>query len=406
MHFDLNRCLEAFAIALDYAEAELFDVRREHSRRVAFLSLSIGRELGLDDDDLRDLLAVSLLHDSGLTEGAPRCGEYADPRPHCEHGQQTVDALPLRRARPDVLRFHHDNVDGSGAFGVGGDELPVLSQVVRLADLLERSVEEPAGKPPSRDQVRALAVAQADHAVARPVSDAFVAAAESSSLWNGWSGDDVASALHAISPDNVLQLQWDDLRPLTGAMMSIVDCKSRSTYRHSQGITLQALRLCDHFGIRGERRTQVEIAAHLHDVGKLRVPNTILDKPGRLDEEERRQIQLHAVFTREVLTHVPELAIVARWASQHHECLDGSGYPDGLRAADLDQEARLIAVADLYQALTEPRVYRTPSGHERAMEILRHNAREGRLDASVVRAADRVLEPVPDEVRDPSPRRT
>lgn len=394
MRFDLTRCLEAFAVALDHAEAELFHVRRDHSRRVAFLSLSIGRGLGMDDDDLRDLLAIALLHDSGLTEGALACGDYADPRPHCEHGQETIETLPLRRPRPDILRLHHENVDGSGPFGVGGGDLPQMSQVLRLADLLERSVDDPVNTLPTPDQVRSYAAAQAGVTVSRAVVDAFLAAADREGLWTGWSGEDAAGALRAIAPRTVLDLEWEDLRPLTRAMMRIVDSKSHATYMHSEGITVQALRLCDHLGVTGEQRTMVEIAAHLHDLGKLRVPNAILDKPADLTDEERRQIQLHAVFTRELLAHVPELSTIARWAGQHHETLDGSGYPDGLRAADLDFEARLISVADLYQALTEKRTYRTPAGHRRAMEILFHNARAGRLDTSIVRAAGQVLRPV------------
>jgi len=122
----------------------------------------------------------------------------------------------------------------------------------------------------------------------------------------------------------------------------------------------------------------------LHDLGKLAVPNTILDKPDRLTEKELAVVAEHPRLSREILARIRPFAAIAEIAGAHHERLDGSGYPDKLTGYQLSLEARLVAVADFYQALVEDRPYRKGMPHQAAMRILRQQA----LDSECVEALE------------------
>jgi HD-GYP domain-containing protein (c-di-GMP phosphodiesterase class II) len=137
-------------------------------------------------------------------------------------------------------------------------------------------------------------------------------------------------------------------------------------------------------GYREEELYQMCIAAHLHDLGKLAVPNEILDKPSGLTEEEFDVIYAHPFYTRKGLEQVSVFGELAAWAANHHERLDGSGYPYGFRAEELSFEDKLFMALDVYQALTEDRPYRASMSHEKAMSILQKEAERGRLDAAIV----------------------
>jgi len=120
-----------------------------------------------------------------------------------------------------------------------------------------------------------------------------------------------------------------------------------------------------------DQLNELRRAALLHDVGKLAISNRILDKPGKLTAAEFARVREHPEMTRRVLERVPGFAPLAPVAAAHHERLDGSGYPDGLTAEQLTMPMRLLAVADVYEALTSDRPYRAALRSEQALEIIR-----------------------------------
>lgn len=128
----------------------------------------------------------------------------------------------------------------------------------------------------------------------------------------------------------------------------------------------------------------LELAGLLHDVGKLAVPNTILEKEGSLTYEERAQIQVHPYFTFRILDRIQGLEIVKEWASFHHERLDGTGYPFQIEEDELSLGSRILAVADVYAALSEKRPYKEPLPSSQVVALLRRNAAHGGLDPFVV----------------------
>jgi putative nucleotidyltransferase with HDIG domain len=169
------------------------------------------------------------------------------------------------------------------------------------------------------------------------------------------------------------------------AFAEVVDAKSPFTYRHSLGVAEVATSLATVLKLPPERVHLVRRAALLHDLGKLAIPNTILDKSGELSGDEWQVVLQHPRLTREILARIEPFAELAIIAGAHHEKLDGTGYPDHLTGPQLSLEARIVAVADVYQALTELRSYRKGLSHHEAMKIL-YRLAANKLDPHCVAA--------------------
>jgi HD-GYP domain-containing protein (c-di-GMP phosphodiesterase class II) len=166
----------------------------------------------------------------------------------------------------------------------------------------------------------------------------------------------------------------------------IIDFRSRFTAAHSKGVAAIAEALGELMGLNGACRA-LRAAGHLHDLGKLSVPTEILETARSLTPEEREIIRIHPYHTFQVLRTVDRLHEVAMWSSFHHECLDGSGYPFHLQADDLTTEARILAVADVFGALSEDRPYRLAMSRAAVIQILDQLARDVKLDRDIVALA-------------------
>ena len=174
------------------------------------------------------------------------------------------------------------------------------------------------------------------------------------------------------------------------AFASIVDAKSPYTGRHSEGVAAIADELAALLELDGRARATLRRAALLHDIGKLGVSNRILDKPGPLGPTEWDTVRRHPQWSMEILARVSVFGTVARIAGAHHERLDGRGYHRGLTAAQLDQPSRILAVADVAEALSAERPYRPALGADEVLEIMRRDANRG-LDGNALAALEQVL---------------
>ena len=166
----------------------------------------------------------------------------------------------------------------------------------------------------------------------------------------------------------------DDLDRIANAFADVIDAKSPYTFDHSAGVARYALAIAAVLGLAPEQLRMIRRAGLLHDIGQLGVPNSILDKPERLDAAEVRIVQMHPRYTEEILSRVSPFAPLARLAGAHHERLDGTGYHRGLGAAQLSLQARIIAVADVFEAMAADRPYRDGLPLEQVLVRLRADA--------------------------------
>ncbi|MFA7167387.1 MAG: HD domain-containing phosphohydrolase [Sphaerochaetaceae bacterium] len=173
----------------------------------------------------------------------------------------------------------------------------------------------------------------------------------------------------------------------------MVDYKSHFTCTHSIGIAEKAKAMARFYHWNEEKCTKMFLTGALHDIGKLTIPNAILEKPARLTKEEFEVMKNHALASWNILSGIEGMDDIQKWGALHHEKLDGSGYPFGLTAKDLGFEERLMAVLDIYQALTEFRPYKEGMSHEGAMTVLRTMMDDGKLDEGIVHGIDLKFNP-------------
>jgi len=176
----------------------------------------------------------------------------------------------------------------------------------------------------------------------------------------------------------------EQARSAVFALARSVDSKQNLRNGHSERLVAYAEQLGESLGLGDKDLHELRIASWLHDIGKIDVPESILLKPGPLNAEERRIMQEHPITGEKICAPIKSLRRILPVIRHHHEKMDGSGYPDGLRGEAIPLKARILQIADIYDALTTNRPYRGALPPEEALQTLFSEAQNGWLDASVV----------------------
>jgi HD-GYP domain-containing protein (c-di-GMP phosphodiesterase class II) len=304
-------------------------------------------------------------------------------RARCDRGAEIALRLGFELETAEAIRALDEHWDGGGQpRGLLGEGIPLLGRILCLAQTVE--IFHAAG-----GMRAAWAVARRRRArwFDPALVDALGALRGDAAFWASLSKGDAAS----WEPEDRL-LTADDARldQIAEAFAGIVDAKSPWTYRHSDRACVIAVSLASELGADAGTLRDLRRAALLHDVGKLAVSNRILDKPGRLTKAELALVREHPVVTERILSRIPGCEHLAPMASAHHERLDGGGYPRGLAAPELTMPMRLLAVADVYEALTSDRPYRPALSSDDALAVLRADVPR-RLDREAFAALERLL---------------
>ena len=184
--------------------------------------------------------------------------------------------------------------------------------------------------------------------------------------------------------NQTVRFDVDAMLALSRLICRIIDFKSEFTATHSSGVAASGRELARLAGFSRNKCRMFEIAAYLHDLGKLAVPSEILEKPGKLSTEEWQVMRTHVYYTYQILSPIKAFEEIASWGSLHQERLDGSGYPFHYTAKDIPPGARIMAVADVFTAVTEDRPYRKGMAKEESIRELRDMVSRGELDGALV----------------------
>ncbi|HEX3031179.1 MAG TPA: HD domain-containing phosphohydrolase [Bacillota bacterium] len=376
---------------MDIAENNTF----EHARRTAYIALQVGRNLGVSGDQLTDIYSAALLHDIGLinaiAEAATHCSTHGLLYEHCAKGSEIVQSLPLSPKVGEYIFWHHANWDGSGEFDRQGDEIPLGSQIVYLADQLDTQLKAMQNIYADRHNIVEFARDRQGKLFSPSVVEAFIQAQEKEIFWLEYSRSRMEDVLPRVAPDSSLQVDTAGLEQIAETFAMVIDNKSPFTHTHSRGLAELLVPLSKEYGFDEETSRLLVVSGLLHDLGKLGVPNEILDKPGKLDFTEFQLIKAHSYYTKQILSRVKGFSELAEWAGNHHETLDGTGYPEGLTGKQLSLQARMVAVCDVYQALTETRPYREDMPRSKALEIMDGMVSRGKLCPEVYGDLKKVL---------------
>jgi HD-GYP domain-containing protein (c-di-GMP phosphodiesterase class II) len=293
--------------------------------------------------------------------------------------ESLVRALGLEAGVLDGLAHTFERWDGRGLLRARGEAIGLPARVVGLADVIE-IVHRRGGLEAAVTVARERSGTQFDPALV----DVFVR--EAPALLEGLDASSSWELVLAAEPGRERLIPERSLDAALEAVADFADLKIPLALGHSRRVADLARAAADLLGLPERDATLVRRAGLVHDLGRLGVPNTIWDKREMLTRAEWERIRLHPYLTERMLAASPSLAPLAAVAAHHHERLDGSGYPRGVTGEALTPAARVLAAADVYAALGEPRPHRPAHTPAEAAAILRDEARRGRLDAGTVEA--------------------
>ncbi len=403
----LSEVIGAFSYALDLTEGQL----PGHCLRGCWIGVHVGMELGFDRSALWDLYYTLLLKDAGCSSNAARLCElygtddfklkrdFKTVNPdhlieitgyvlthaglgrglkerfqriahlaahgeelateliatRCERGAAIARQLGFNEAVAAGIHGLDEHWNGNGRpERLCGEAIPLGSRIALLSQVVD--VFHSIGGP-----TRSLQEVQERRGTwfDPEVVDAFEAACSRPGFWEGVAAQDIEVRVRALEPES-RSVVVDEARldAIATAFAQVVDSKSPYTYGHSSRVAQYTDAVAEQLGLSTSRRRWLRRGALLHDIGKLGVSNSILDKPGSLNTEEWEQVRAHARYTEEILSRLSPFAELALVAGAHHERLDGKGYPRGIAAKDIKMETRIITVADIFDAITAERPYR------------------------------------------------
>ena len=305
----------------------------------------------------------------------------------CERGADIARLIGLDEAAASAIRSLDEHWDGRGyPAGLAGEDIPLLARIMCLAQTVE-VFHAAGGRGAALDVARERRATWFDPALV----DALLLLQDDAELWLELAAPDPSVALGHHEPgDRVVDADPDRLDSIAEAFARIIDAKSPFTARHSEGVARIAAAIGDRLGWTPDELRDLRRAALLHDVGKLGVSNRILDKPGKLDADEWAAMQRHPALTAQILGRVEAFRPIAVPAAAHHERLDGSGYHLGIPAGQLSPAARVLAVADVAEALSAERPYRGALPADEVLRIMRPDAGP-KLDAAAFEALEASL---------------
>ncbi|MCT6664494.1 HD domain-containing protein [Enterobacter mori] len=357
-----------------------------HLQRTAIITWYLSQRIGLDKTGIGNAFLAGMLHDIGTLSKdrehlSPGSEGFLDGHERLA-GSMTAGIRFLQPVTP-ILENHHTAWSSSGS-----DDLPVVHHLVNMADTFELYLRGIDGDfITRRERVISDFFAQPIQWPA-PLEQALRESARQDGFWFRLGNPSLPQVLNAISPLHDHMLDHHDFLEVCQLISKIVDKYSSFTRTHSASVAHVAARLAELYGYDVDMQEKICIAGYLHDIGKLFTPLHILEKHGKLESFEYATMKQHSYKTLVMLHPISELGDIIRWAANHHERLDGSGYPFRLGAASLDIPSRILAVADVFTAMTENRPYRQGMESAKAMAILHEEVRNYRLDRDIVTLLD------------------
>lgn len=386
---NLHEAIYSLADALDLVGV----THIHHGKRVAYIAAEIAKRAGWVQPRMDDLFQAAILHDCGVSKTLVHARlaqfEWENEAEHCAFGADLLDSCDLLSRYSNFIRHHHTHWEVLENLPLGADE-KLAANCIYLADRVDISCLRERGDSGNlllvKDDVRARIFEKRGSWFAPSLVDHFMEVSSSEGFWFAMEGDHASGYVSRWVFDSAgVDIDFSELRSLIRVFSRIVDAKSTFTREHSEGVAALSRHLGEMFGLPERTCEMLELAGLLHDLGKLRIPDELLEKPGKLTHFEYSDVKRHSFDTYNILKDIRGLEEVALWAGQHHERIDGSGYPYRHSHEEISFESRIVATADVFQALAQNRPYRGPLPPAEILTILNEEASSGKLDPTIVR---------------------
>jgi HD-GYP domain-containing protein (c-di-GMP phosphodiesterase class II) len=396
-HINLHEAIYSLSDALDLVGV----THIHHGKRVAYMAAEFGKNLQWPQARLDDLFQAAILHDSGVSKTTVHARlaqfQWEQEDEHCQIGAALLASCPMLRHLAPVVRYHHTHWTELKDLQLPA-EVKLAANCIYLADrtdmLALRYQIDDKDILLGKEEIRRTIADRRGDWFCPELVDAFIEVSHSEAFWFSLEADRVNGYVATwLAETQQASMSFAELRSLVQIFSSIVDAKSSYTREHSDGVAALARHLGTLFGLPEKTCEMLELAGLLHDLGKLRVPDELLEKPRQLNETESVMMRRHSFDTYNILRNITGLEQVTLWASQHHERVDGSGYPYQIEGRKLSLEARIVEVADVFQALAQRRPYRDSLPPDEILRMLQQEVAAGKLDGAVVaQVADHLQE--------------
>lgn len=381
-------CLFDLVLAISKAIDLMSPKINNHHMQVAYIAHSLAVEIGLNLQQQNNLVLAGGLHDIGAFYLIDRLHtldfEINNPFAHSESGYRLLkDFAPFEKIA-QLVRFHHVPWTHGGGVIFRGLEVPVDAHILHLADRVAVLIDHQREILEQSDEILQK-VKRYSGLMFRPeLLEALEKIAEREYFWLELISNELPNIMHNRIRFNTESFGLNDLLGVANIFSHIIDFRSRFTSTHSSGVSASAVALAMLCGFSEGELIKMRIAGYLHDLGKLAVPTEILEKPDKLSVAERNVIRKHTYYTFKVLEPIEAMADINVWGSYHHERLSGNGYPFHIDNRNLNLGARIMAVADVFTALTEDRPYRKGMKADNALKVLNNMVDTLQLDGKIV----------------------
>ncbi len=359
-----------------------------HHQQVAYLAFRIGEQLDLPAEQKKSLMLAGLLHDVGAFSLDERLAlienEPQTSNDHAFRGARLIEGFSPLSDAAEIIRYHHVPWKNGEGRMFNGSNVTNLSHILHLADRVAVSIDKSQNVIDQIGAIRKKILEQKNSVFIPELVDAFMDISVNEYIWL----DIEYKSLLYILPDIVLfdtvELDIDEINQLTKIFANIIDFRNPFTANHSAGVAKTAAKLAELAGFSENECKMMLVAGNLHDLGKLAVSKNILNKQSNLNAEEQNVIRSHTFYTYRLLQTIKEFEVINKWASFHHEKLNGNGYPFHLHSDNIPLGSRIMAVSDIFTALTEDRPYRKGMSLEETVVILDSMAKDNSICPYVV----------------------
>ena len=388
---DLVHVIYALSDALDLVGID--DVG--HGKRVGTMAANFAKSIGLPEEKISFIFELGLLHDIGVSSTAVHNHlvtefDWQGSQKHCHVGYERLKNFrPLARMALPIL-YHHTRWDE--LIKIDGLEPAVITfaNIIFLADRIDALAAAHYGDGSllsNINKIRAAIETYSGNYFSPELVDSFLENSDSEAFWLQLEQRALQGILREWEKKNKpVNASIAELKQIAEIFAQIVDAKSPFTTEHSLGVAKLARFIAKRMGVNPANCDKIEIAGLLHDLGKLRIPDDILNKPASLNERERWVINAHSFETFQILHQIKGFEEITQWASAHHEELDGSGYPFRIIGSELPLEARILRVSDIFQAMVQNRPYRNGLTADQVLAFMNDLVAQGRIEAKIVAA--------------------
>ncbi|WP_158240527.1 HD-GYP domain-containing protein [Telmatospirillum siberiense] len=401
----LDDAVRALASAVDLVGTD----EVHHGKRVALMASTLAERLGWPLPRRIVAHRAAMLHDCGVSRSTEHHEliaqmEWPGAEAHCVRGADYLSGVPAFRELAPIVRWHHQRWCEMPS---GLDKtIAETANLIFMADRMDalRAQYQVTHHPAGINRLMTALNAERGRLFHPDFVDLAEDVSRSEAFWFSLEPDAIEFSLDIVPlPHDRHALNWHEMHALSVLFARIIDAKSEFTADHSLHVGALSRLLAALMGLPRQRCGDVELAGLLHDLGKLRVPDEVLDKQGSLDLREKRVMARHSFETHVLLRRLFGDHPLADWAAWHHENLLGTGYP--FRRKELPIEARIIAIADIFQALLQDRPYRRGKRPDEAMAILADLAAKKRIDGTIVQIVAAHLDVCVQAATGKSPRR-